>query len=81
MGVKDNLKVIQWVFEARYERGYRYLDRCGDAMVILEEALPEVSDGHVWMTEEMQPKGARMKWLQSALRTFDCQDWTVLTSD
>ena len=61
MGVKDNLKVIQRVFEARYERGYRYLDRCGDAMVILEEALPDVSDGNVWMTEEMQPKGARMK--------------------
>jgi hypothetical protein len=54
-------KVVQRVFEARYERGYRYLDRCGDAMLILEEALPSISDGHLWMPEEMQPKGARMK--------------------
>jgi hypothetical protein len=61
VATKNDLKPIQRVFEARYERGYRYLDRCGDAMVILEEALPDVSDGHIWMPEEMQPKGARMK--------------------
>jgi hypothetical protein len=61
VATKNDLKPIQRVFEARYERGYRYLDRCGDAMLILEEALPAVSDGHVWMPEEMQPKGARMK--------------------
>lgn len=54
-------KLIQNVFEARYERGYRYLDRCGDTMVILEEALPSISNEHIWMPEEMQPKGARMK--------------------
>ncbi|HLB72396.1 MAG TPA: hypothetical protein VJJ98_00100 [Sedimentisphaerales bacterium] len=54
-------KLLQNIFEARYDRGYRYLDRCGDAMVILEEALPKISDEHVWMPEEMQPKGARMK--------------------
>lgn len=54
-------KLIQNVFEARYERGYRYLDRCGDAMVILEEALPSVSNEGIWMQEEMHPKGARMK--------------------
>jgi hypothetical protein len=54
-------KLIQNIFEARYERGYRYLDRCGDAMVILEEALPAISNNSVWMPEEMQPKGARMK--------------------
>lgn len=54
-------KLIQNVFEARYDRGYRYLDRCGDVMVILEDALPSVSDNNVWMPDEMQPKGARMK--------------------
>lgn len=54
-------KLVQNIFEARYDRGYRYLDRCGDAMVILEEALPKISNEHVWMPEEMQPKGARMK--------------------
>ncbi len=58
---KTKTKLIQNIFEARYERGYRYLDRCGDAMVILEEALPSKSNNKVWMTEEMQPTGARMK--------------------
>ncbi len=58
---KVKQKLIQNVFEARYEHGYRYLDRCGDAMVILEEALPSISNNHVWMPEEMQPRGARMK--------------------
>ncbi len=59
--VKKSLKLIQNVFEARYERGYRYLDRCGDAMVILEEALPAITNNKVWMPEQMQPDGARMK--------------------
>jgi hypothetical protein len=54
-------KLLQQVFEVRYERGYRYLDRCGDAMVILEEALPSISDSKVWMPEDAQPQGARMK--------------------
>jgi len=54
-------KLTQNIFEARYERGYRYLDRCGDAMVILEEALPEISNGRVWMPEQMVPVGARIK--------------------
>jgi hypothetical protein len=27
---------LHTIFEARYEHGYRYLDRCGDAMLTLE---------------------------------------------
>jgi hypothetical protein len=54
-------KIVQNIFEARYERGYRYLDRCGDTMVILEEALPKISKNSIWMPEEMRPLGARMK--------------------
>ncbi len=54
-------KLIQNVFEARYERGYRYLDRCGDVMVILEEALPSKSNNSVWMPDDARPTGARMK--------------------
>ncbi len=34
-------KLVQQVFEARFDRGYRYLDRCREALLILEEALPE----------------------------------------
>lgn len=58
---KGQPKLTQNIFEARYEQGYRYLDRCGDAMIILEGALPGVSDDKLWMPEEMVPKGARMK--------------------
>lgn len=54
-------KLIQNVFEARYERGYRYLDRCGDVMVIIEEALPSLSKNSVWMPDDARPTGARMK--------------------
>ncbi len=54
-------KLIQQVFEARYERGYRFFDRCGDVMVILEEALPQFSNKAIWMPEEIAPKGARLK--------------------
>ena len=56
-----SVKLIQNVFEARYERGYRYLDRCGDVMVILEEALPAITNSKAWMPDEMRPTGARIK--------------------
>jgi len=58
---KTKPQLVQNIFEARYERGYRYLDRCGDTMVILEEALPKISTNSIWMPEEMRPQGARMK--------------------
>jgi hypothetical protein len=49
----------QRIFEARYERGYRYLDRCGDAMVILEDLLAE-GTGCLWFPAEATPTAARM---------------------
>ena len=58
---KTKPQLVQSIFEARYERGYRYLDRCGDTMVILEEALPKISTNSIWMPEDMRPQGARMK--------------------
>lgn len=58
---KTKGKLIQNVFEARYDRGYRYLDRCGDVMVILEEALPSMSNNSLWMPDDARPTGARMK--------------------
>ena len=57
---RKDLRITQRVFEARYERGYRYLDRCGEALVILEELLPSET-GTAWMTEEAVPTGARLK--------------------
>ncbi|HSV99127.1 MAG TPA: hypothetical protein VLI39_03080 [Sedimentisphaerales bacterium] len=64
---KERQKLLQDIFEARYERGYRYLDRCGDAIAVLEEALPKISGGAVWMPDEMAPKGAKMKCPQHEL--------------
>ena len=53
-------KLQKQIFEARYERGYRYLDRCGEAMLILEELLA-AQTGKIWLPGEMQPQGAHLK--------------------
>jgi len=50
----------QRIFEARYEQGYRYLDRCGDALVILENLLSEQTS-HVWLPHEANPTSARLQ--------------------
>jgi hypothetical protein len=57
---KRRTKLLEQVFEARYERGYRYLDRCGDAMAVLEDML-SAEMGKIWMPSEMTPKGAVLK--------------------
>lgn len=49
----------QQIFEARYEQGYRYLDRCGDAMIILEQLLGEET-GCLWLPKEMSPTSANL---------------------
>ena len=49
----------QQIFEARYEQGYRYLDRCGEAMVILEPLLGEET-GCLWLPKEMSPTSANL---------------------
>lgn len=59
--MSKNTKLIrkQRIFEARFEQGYRYLDRCGDAMLILEDLLNEETK-LLWFPEEMAPSGARL---------------------
>jgi hypothetical protein len=52
--------LTQETFELRYHRGYRYLDRCGDVLVILEELLPKDAGG-TWLTEELTPTRASLK--------------------
>jgi hypothetical protein len=49
----------QRIFEARYTQGYRYLDRCGDAILVLEKLLAEET-GRVWLVNEATPAGARI---------------------
>jgi hypothetical protein len=53
-------KLTQQVFEMRYDRGYRYLDRCGEALLILEDVLPTETQLS-WMPDELAPSGARLK--------------------
>ncbi len=52
-------KQVQQIFEVRYERGYRYLDRCGETMLALEESLEQLT-GALWMPAEAKPTGARL---------------------
>ncbi len=47
----------QRIFEARFEKGYLYLDRCGSAMRILEDLLGE-NTGRLWLPAEASPKSA-----------------------
>lgn len=69
--------LIQEVFEIRYRRGYRYLDRCGDLMIVLEELLSQET-GALWMTEESKPSGARMKCPDfEAILSFDTESMTL----
>lgn len=51
--------VLHTIFEARYEHGYRYLDRCGDAMLTLESLLSELT-GASWWPDQMAPTGAKI---------------------
>ncbi|MGA2499610.1 MAG: hypothetical protein ABSH20_17880 [Tepidisphaeraceae bacterium] len=53
-------KPFQQTLEIRYERGYRYLDRCGEVMLILEDVLAQ-DTGKFWMTDEPRPTGGKIK--------------------
>ena len=59
MARETHHKLLQRVFEARYDGGYRYLDRCGDVMLILEDALGQLTE-KVWMPRELAPAGATL---------------------
>ena len=65
------------VFETRYERGYRYLDRCGDVMLVLEDLL-QSETATTWMTEDLVPTGAKIKSPELELLVqFDSQHLVV----
>lgn len=55
----DKPVVLHTIFEARYERGYRYLDHCGEVMVILESLLGDAV-GEKWWPDEMTPTRAKI---------------------
>ena len=60
MAARTEPVLRQLIFEARYERGYRYLDRCGDIMLILEALLTDQT-GCLWMAGEASPASAHLK--------------------
>jgi hypothetical protein len=52
--------LAEQILEVRFERGYRYLDRCGEILLILEDLLAKET-GKLWMTGEARPTGAVLK--------------------
>src|ERR1700733_11872036 len=65
------MKLRKQTFEIRYEHGYRYLDECGQVMLILEKLLPDVT-GHTWMPLDVIPSGAKLKCPElEIILTFD----------
>lgn len=59
MAKRWNPVIRQRIIEVRFEQGYRYLDRCGDALVILEDLLGDDTQ-RIWLTDEATPAGARL---------------------
>lgn len=49
------LLLEQIVFEVKYKQGYRYLDRCGETMIEIENKLPG------WIAGEAIPTGGKMR--------------------
>jgi hypothetical protein len=58
--ITNTPKLTRQVFEARYDKGYRFLDRAGEVMLILEDLLPGQTE-KVWMTDQILPTGAALK--------------------
>jgi len=52
--------LTEQVLEIRYDRGYRYFDRCGEVMLILEDVLTKETN-QLWMTGEIKVTGAHLK--------------------
>ncbi|MFN0056253.1 MAG: hypothetical protein ACKV0T_29250, partial [Planctomycetales bacterium] len=50
------LEIARVVFSVRWVRGYRYLDRCGEALVRLEERLD-----NAWIVSETAPSGGSIR--------------------
>jgi len=50
------LQPTQFSFAVRFDQGYRYLDRCGEAIVRLEETLDEG-----WIPGDINPSGGQLR--------------------
>lgn len=77
MATSPGFQVSQYVTTVRMVQGYRFLDRCGDALIRLENSL-----GAGWMPDDVSPKGGQLKNDQLAMGIrFDAESITVLQVD
>lgn len=64
-------------FSTRFVQGYRFLDRCGEALVSLEDTLDKE-----WLTGEATPKGGGMKNEVTGMVTgFNSESMSVTQSE
>ena len=57
----EQLILTSAVVEIRYERGYRYLDRCGETLIAIEKADPS------WKPDKVNPQGGVIRNVKSNL--------------
>jgi len=53
-------KLLQRILEIRYNRGWRFFDRCGEILYIFEQLLP-TETGKTWLADDIGPAGAKVK--------------------
>ena len=77
MARRSNLQTSSIVSTLRFVQGYRYLDRCGEALVRLEDALDEG-----WIPVETTPsRGALRNYTLGMLAQFQSESMTVRQSE
>jgi len=77
MSTHDRLDVVTLRSTIRFVQGYRYLDRCGDALIRLEKATDEG-----WIPGEISPQKGNLHNYRLGMRAqFDCECMTVLQTE
>lgn len=65
------------VMTVRFVQGYRYIDRCGEALIKLEKAL-----GELWIPDEISPSGGSFRNDALSMNAqFDSEHLTVTKTD
>jgi hypothetical protein len=66
----------QAILEIRYLKGYRYLDRCGETLIEIEEKLPN------WVPSEISPtRGVLVDMDNNLTLSFDCAAFNIKQED
>lgn len=77
MPVSKALQVVKLASTVRFVQGYRYLDRCGEALIRLEDALDEG-----WIPGEVRPQGGQMRNYRLGMAArFDSESLSVRQSE